>query len=203
MKLVLDVGAGEKPWTELSEKLPEERQTFFTDLTALAKQAKLYVRLDVRVANNKSGPFVLADAQRLPVRDGEADLVVFSDLLTVPDHDWCACESSCDCSCSGCDCAGHLGLGFKSDPGCCGRIERGFSQNTKEGAVEEALRVLQVGGWLFAGNYQTPAYSLTALEKLRKDGRLNLVKEDKQYWVNEFTGQLLGSCEILLEKKGL
>lgn len=139
---------------------------------------------------------VIGDARELPFPDAQFDLVIMSDVLTVPDHDWCMCEYGCDCRCGACECSNYQ---LKKGP-CCGGTEKGLPEKEKIIILEHAIRVLKSGGNLVIANYQTHEYSGPSLKFLETDERLTLAHHIDRLYENEAAGDVRGSYELVYTK---
>lgn len=206
--LVLDVGMGELPWHErlaLSSMATLAHQV----LENIYETTYFGIDNDPAFEDSQSHYFdeeqvprkiirIEADATSLPLNNAMFDIVILSDIFTIPEHDWCMCESDCECECRACECGGD----DSEQEICCEGSCKGVSAEEKWQMLCEAIRVLKEKGKLVIACYQTHEEAVAILQRLKINCAilgLNQIQMLDQRWMSE-AAQLRGSYELVFEK---
>lgn len=180
-QVVVDVGIAENP-TLLRLRLNEQYQRYGEILFPPEKDSLLqYVGIDIdekslRGAHanmEKYAPHIPFTTHRidfvsLPFPDNSCDRIILSDVLSIPNHDWCLCEGECPCRCISCECDGKPITRFGPKSRCCPISFKGVTDETKEQLLIEVARVLKPTGSLLVVNLQTPQYITPSSRVLKK-----------------------------------
>ncbi len=234
----LDIGIGRFPWifrepgegrfiTEWPQEIDENTEYIGVDchqnISQLRRELdrgrwKELIKGELRL--------MVADATKLPFRDGFFSAVILSDIFSIPTYDWCACEPGCTCNCPKCidcdawycdgcekleevdydrekvDCSGCED--YPKEDLCCGTIYRGVSDEQKLEIAKEALRVLARGGTLIVANYSTPSNALPIFYEffngLVGNGKLAPKEVIDRTYISEIAGDLRGFVEAHYQK---
>lgn len=179
--LVVDVGIGGVP-TLLRLRINEQYQRYGKILFPHHQDDSLhYIGLDINTTDlakakeymEKYAPHIsfetrCADFSSLPFPDNSCDRIILSDVLSIPNHDWCLCEGECPCRCISCECDGKPITRFGPKSRCCPISFKGVTDETKEQLLIEVARVLKKTGSLLVVNLQTPQYITPSSRVLKK-----------------------------------
>ena len=111
------------------------------------------------------------DGVSLPFPDNYFSLIILSDVLSIPGHDWCMCDYGCTCRCKSCECQQET-ISFLpryTSRSCCGEAYHGLPDENKKSILLEIYRTLRTNEKLYVIVQQTAEYaefSIKFLESL-------------------------------------
>ncbi len=193
--IVLDLGIGKVP-TICRLRANEEFKKIGKDLLPIISDPHLqYIGFDressgfdechqhmKNYAPHVSFTTQCGDAVSLPFPDNYFSLVILSDVLSIPDHDWCMCDYECMCRCKSCECRQET-ISFLpryANRRCCGGAYHGLPEVQKNAILMEVFRVLHKEGSLLVAVSQTPEYTHDSMQFLETSYRLT--KKHLETW---------------------
>ncbi len=219
-KMILEIGVGTIPWMLKPKKRRGEMRKKFTriepgstyicldDLSLVESWDECLKNIARRGPKDVEFKTITASGVNLPFENDSFDLVIMSDVLSIPAGDWCQCGGGCECGCTECDCScyecemeeeGDLPHGHRDL--CCGKVYHGISQDTKNQIIKESFRVLKNRGQLLLAQYSTPANCFNSLTFIESElPQLYPLVHLNRTWVNEWAGDTRGAFEKLYRK---